>query len=80
MARARTKPVKIIVDVHERQSGIAETLAELGAEIEVAPLPAGDYTVGADTLVERERVLDLHAAVLKGRCDSSSARPAPSRI
>ena len=60
-------PVKIIVDVHERQSGIAETLAELGAKIEIASLPAGDYAVGADTLVERKRVLDLHAAILKGR-------------
>lgn len=59
--------MRIIVDAHERQSGIAETLAELGAEIEVAALSAGDYAVGADTLVERKRVLDLHAAVLKGR-------------
>jgi DNA excision repair protein ERCC-4 len=62
-----TSPVKIIVDVHERQSGIANTLRELGAEVEIAALPAGDYAVGADTLVERKRVLDLHAAVLKGR-------------
>ena len=57
-----------MVDVHERQSGIVEVLAdELGAEVEVAPLPAGDYAVGADTLVERKRVRDLHAAVTKGR-------------
>jgi ERCC4-type nuclease len=60
-------PVRIIVDVHERQSGIADTLAELGAEIEIASLTAGDYAVGADTLVERKRVLDLHGAILKGR-------------
>jgi ERCC4-type nuclease len=60
-------PVKIMVDVHERQSGIAETLVELGAEVEFASLPAGDYAVGADTLIERKRVLDLHGAVLKGR-------------
>ena len=66
MARAQP-PVKIIVDIHERQSGIAETLAELGAEVEFASLPAGDYAVGADTLVERKRVLDLHGAVVKGR-------------
>jgi DNA excision repair protein ERCC-4 len=65
--RTKATPVKIIVDVHERQSGIDDTLAELGAEIEIASLPAGDYAVGADTLVERKRVLDLHAAVLKGR-------------
>lgn len=67
MGRSKPEPVKIIVDVHERQSGIPETLSELGAEIEMAPLPAGDYAVGADTLVERKRVLDLHAAILKGR-------------
>jgi ERCC4-type nuclease len=67
MSRAASSPVKIVVDVHERQSGIAETLRELGAEVEIAALAAGDYAVGADTLLERKRVLDLHAAVLKGR-------------
>jgi DNA excision repair protein ERCC-4 len=67
MARAKRASVRIVVDVHERQSEIAETLAELGAEVEFASLPAGDYAVGADTLVERKRVLDLHGAVLKGR-------------
>ena len=67
ISRATASSVKIIVDVHERQSGIAETLRELGAEVEIAALPAGDYAVGADTLVERKRVLDLRAAVLKGR-------------
>ncbi len=67
MARSKAPAARIVVDVHQRQSRIAETLAELGAEIEIATLPAGDYAVGADTLVERKRVLDLHAAVLKGR-------------
>ena len=67
MSRSKSPPVRIIVDVHERQSGIADTLRELGAQVEIASLPAGDYAIGADTLVERKRVLDLHAAVLKGR-------------
>jgi ERCC4-type nuclease len=67
MGRSKAPPVKIIVDLHERVSGIADMLTELGAEVELAPLPAGDYAVGAETLVERKRVLDLHAAVLKGR-------------
>lgn len=31
------------------------------------PIRNGDYAVGADTLVERKRVLDLHSAVPKGR-------------
>ena len=64
---SRGTPVKIVVDVHERQSGIADTLRELGAEVEITALPAGDYAVGANTLIERKGVLDLHAAVLKGR-------------
>jgi DNA excision repair protein ERCC-4 len=59
---------RILVDVHERQSGIADVLVgELGADVEFAALPAGDYSVGADTLIERKRVRDLHAAVAKGR-------------
>jgi hypothetical protein len=29
MSRAQAPPVRIIVDVHERQGGIAETLGEL---------------------------------------------------
>lgn len=60
--------VRILVDVHERQSHIGDVLVEeLGAEVELVSLPAGDYFVGADTLVERKRVLDLHGAVIKGR-------------
>jgi DNA excision repair protein ERCC-4 len=63
-----SEPVRIVVDVHESKSGIPVVLAEeLGAEVEVASLPAGDYAVGAETLVERKRVLDLHSAVAKGR-------------
>jgi ERCC4-type nuclease len=48
---SRATPVKIVVDVHERQSGIADTLRELGAEVEITALPAGDYAVTADRLV-----------------------------
>jgi len=59
--------VRIVADVHEERSGIPALLRELGAQVEIAPLPAGDYALGAGTLVERKRVLDLHGAVIKGR-------------
>jgi Fanconi anemia group M protein len=59
--------VRVLVDVQERRSGIPDLLAELGAEVEVLALPAGDYMLGDDTIVERKRVLDLHTAVGKGR-------------
>ncbi|HEX5582295.1 ERCC4 domain-containing protein [Gaiella sp.] len=58
--------VRIIADVQERRSGIPKLLAELGAEVEVLSLTAGDYVVGHDTLVERKAVLDLHSAVRRG--------------
>jgi len=64
--------VRVVVDVHEAKSGIAEMLAEFSASVERASLPAGDY-VGAETLIERTRVLDLHAAVLKAASGPSSA-------
>jgi DNA excision repair protein ERCC-4 len=57
---------RILADVHEEKSGIPSILGSLGAVVEIASLPAGDYAVSADTLVERERVLDLHSAIVKG--------------
>jgi len=61
------EPIRIIVDSHEAASGIADFLRGFGAQVEVAGLPAGDYAVSQDTLVERKRVRDLHAAIIKGR-------------
>ncbi|HEU5211882.1 MAG TPA: ERCC4 domain-containing protein [Gaiellaceae bacterium] len=58
--------VRVLVDVQEARSGIPALLEELGAEVELVSLPAGDYAPGADTIVERKRVLDLHGAVRKG--------------
>ena len=58
--------VRIIVDVHEQRSGIPGLLEQLGAEVVVLSLQAGDYALGDDTLVERKAVLDLHSAVRRG--------------
>ena len=49
------KPI-LAADIFECQSGILDRLRELGAEIEVRALPAGDYELGA-WLVERKTVL-----------------------
>lgn len=64
---SRKPAVRVVAGVHEQRSGVPALLAELGVEVEVASLPAGDYAVGADTLVERKQVADLHGAALKGR-------------
>jgi ERCC4-type nuclease len=60
-------PPRIVVDVHERASGLPEALTRLGAVVEVAALPVGDYGIGTRTVVERKTVLDLHGSILKGR-------------
>jgi ERCC4-type nuclease len=62
----QSSSARIVVDVHEERSRMTALLEELGAQVDVAPLPAGDYAVSDDTLVERKRVLDLHSAVIKG--------------
>jgi len=48
--------VRILVDVHEQRSGIPGLLEQLGAEVELLLLPAGDYALGDDTLVERKEL------------------------
>jgi ERCC4-type nuclease len=42
-------------------------LERLDAFVEVAALPVGDYAVGAQVIVERKTVLDLHGSILRGR-------------
>jgi ERCC4-type nuclease len=42
-------------------------LEELGVDVEVTPLNTGDYAVGADTIVERKQISDLHGAIINGR-------------
>jgi deoxyribonuclease V len=44
--------VRVLVDVQERRSGIHDLLAQLGAEVELVALPACEYALGADTIVE----------------------------
>jgi DNA excision repair protein ERCC-4 len=62
----QSSPVRIIADVNERRSGVPQALAKLGLSVELAALPAGDYAISADALVERKSVGDLHAAIAKG--------------
>jgi ERCC4-type nuclease len=57
----------VVVDVHERRSGIPARLERLGACVEVRALTSGDDVLGPGTVVERKTVLDLHRTILAER-------------
>jgi len=55
-----------IVDSRETNSGIPARLQDLGVEVTMQEMAAGDYQVGA-FLIERKTVSDLAASILDGR-------------
>ncbi len=59
--------VRIVVDERERQSGVPEELARLGAVVDYAHLKVGDYIVAPDSAVERKSVRDLVMSIYDGR-------------
>lgn len=56
-----------MVDVFEQASGVPVALVGRGIEIAIEPLPAGDYRIGGDILVERKSVPDLHGSLGRNR-------------
>ena len=59
--------VHVVVDVHEVRSSVPAELLQLGIDIEIASLEAGDYDAGAATLVERKTTFDLALSLQNGR-------------
>jgi ERCC4-type nuclease len=58
--------VTILVDVEEERSAVPRCLEELGVRVQTNRLPAGDYVVAPDAVVERKTVRDLHASLVSG--------------
>lgn len=59
--------MRILADVGEQRSGVPDAIRELGADLVVESLRAGDYCVAPAVLVERKTVSDLHRSVATGR-------------
>lgn len=59
--------IVVTADHREVPSGVPTALQQLGARVELAALPAGDYVVGAQTKIERKTVRDLHSSVASSR-------------
>lgn len=64
----------IVVDIFEDGSGIPASLQQLGAQVVVEPLAAGDYAISGGVLVERKTVADLHGSLGRGRLWSQIGR------
>lgn len=59
--------MKIIIDHREMRSRVVETLAELGAQIEITTLEIGDYVVSDRVAFERKTVDDIFHTLIERR-------------
>ncbi|HEU5362067.1 MAG TPA: ERCC4 domain-containing protein [Gaiellaceae bacterium] len=59
--------MEIVVDVHERRSGVPAALAAIGVDVRLRTLPVGDYAIDELALIERKSVTDLHVSLIQGR-------------
>lgn len=66
--------VKVFVDHREGKSRIAEMLRELGAQVEIAQLPVGDFVVSERVCVERKRREDFEQSIVDCRLFDQAAR------
>ena len=61
------RKLRIVVDEREKKSGIPDLLKGIGISLEIKMLPAGDYIVAPDTIVERKTISDLVSSIFDGR-------------
>lgn len=54
----------IICDVHEVDSGNPDRLRNLGANVIMEPLEAGDYIISDRTAIERKTFSDMHGSMI----------------
>ena len=66
---SKTNPknkIKIIADIHEKNSLVIPTLIGLGADVELKSLEIGDYLIG-ETVIERKTFSDFISSMLSKR-------------
>ena len=61
----KTIPV-VVADYREKDSGLVQTLAEMGVIVKLSNLNVGDYIVG-DIIIERKTVLDFIKSIMDKR-------------
>jgi ERCC4-type nuclease len=58
---------EVVFDHREEPGGVPTALGDLGISVRRVTLPAGDYAIGRQTLIERKTVRDLHISVATRR-------------
>jgi ERCC4-type nuclease len=64
----------LVVDVHERRSGVPDALRDLGWEVRLEALPTGDYAIDDLALIERKTARGVHLSLIQGRLWSQIGR------
>jgi ERCC4-type nuclease len=62
-----THPRVVVADVFEKASGVPAALAHLDVQVMIEPLPAGDYQISDEILIERKTLPDLHGSLARNR-------------
>lgn len=57
----------IVADVHERNRAVVDALEARGVAVQFRPLPVGDFVISARMAVERKRIDDLMASLMRKR-------------
>jgi len=70
---AERKPL-VYADVREERSGIPALLESMGVRVVRKQLPAGDYIVAGDIVVERKSATDFAHSLFDGRLFNQAAR------
>lgn len=59
--------ITVRADYRERPSGVPALLSQLGVKVAFEALPAGDYVMGNDIVVERKTATDFVQSLVAGR-------------
>jgi len=66
--------LRIVVDEHERSSGVPSILSMMNVTVEYVKLDVGDYVVSSELAVERKALKDMVSSIYDGRLFDQSSR------
>ena len=65
---------KVVIDIRERNTELAEAIAGNGVEVEFAKLEVGDYAISDRVCIERKTMGDFESSIISGRLFEQAER------